>query len=166
MDATLVGGELRSVNPATLEVVGAVAVTPLEAVTEAVTEARLAQQQWARTSFQERRALLASVARLLLERMDEIAATVTAETAKPLVEAFLSDVMVAVDNTVWIAENARADPSLGAPALPAALPQAQAWPDRARAARRGRGDLAVELPLRDSLTPRRRWPWRRATRCS
>ena len=106
MDATLVGGELRSVNPATLEVVGAVAVTPLEAVTEAVTEARLAQQQWARTSFAERRALLAAVAQLLLERMDEIAATVTAETAKPLVEAFLSDVMVAVDNTVWIAENA------------------------------------------------------------
>ena len=106
MDATLVGGELRSVNPATLEVVGAVAVTPLEAVTEAVTEARLAQQQWARTSFAERRGLLAAVAQLLLERMDEIAATVTAETAKPLVEAFLSDVMVAVDNTVWIAENA------------------------------------------------------------
>ena len=56
MDATLVGGELRSVNPATLEVVGAVAVTPLEAVSEAVAEARLAQQQWARTSFAERRA--------------------------------------------------------------------------------------------------------------
>ena len=115
MDATLVGGELRSVNPATLEVVGAVAVTPLEAVTEAVTEARLAQQQWARTSFAERRALLAAVARLLLERMDEIAATVTAETAKPLVEAFLSDVMVAVDNTVWIAENA--EPTLCAERL-------------------------------------------------
>ena len=96
---------LESVNPATLEVVGAVAVTPLEAVSETVAEARLAQQQWARTSFAERRALLGAVARLLLERMDEIAATVTAETAKPLVEAFLSDVMVSVDNAVWIAEN-------------------------------------------------------------
>ena len=106
MDATAVGGELRSVNPATLEVVGAVPVTPPEAVPEAVAEARLAQRQWARTSFAERRRLLAAVARLLLDRMDEIAATVTAETAKPLVEAFLSDVMVAVDNAVWIAENA------------------------------------------------------------
>ena len=38
------GGELRSVNPATLEPVGSVALTPPEELAEVLAEARLAQE--------------------------------------------------------------------------------------------------------------------------
>jgi len=80
--ATVVENELPSVNPATLDVVGSVRVTAPEGVAQAVDEARAAQEIWARATFGERRVLLVDVARLVLERMDEIAATITAETGK------------------------------------------------------------------------------------
>jgi succinate-semialdehyde dehydrogenase/glutarate-semialdehyde dehydrogenase len=101
----LVAGELRSVNPATLEPVGSVPATEPEAVQEAVAEARLAHERWARTGLDERRRLLLAVTAFLLEHMDELAALVTAETGKPLVESYGSEVGVAVDNATWLAAN-------------------------------------------------------------
>src|SRR5439155_20292841 len=80
--------ELASLNPATLEVVGSVARTPVEAVPELVAEARLAQERWGRTPLSRRRELMRAVAQVLLARADEVAATIAAETGKPLVEAF------------------------------------------------------------------------------
>jgi acyl-CoA reductase-like NAD-dependent aldehyde dehydrogenase len=98
--------ELTSINPATLEVVGAVLRTPIEAVPELVTEARLAQERWARAPSQERRGLLESVVRVLLAHADAVAGTIAAETGKPLVEAFTTDVFVSLDNAHWIARRA------------------------------------------------------------
>jgi acyl-CoA reductase-like NAD-dependent aldehyde dehydrogenase len=101
----LAAAELRSVNPATLEPVGSVPTTEPEEVQEAVAEARLAQERWARTDFAERRRLLLAVKRFLLEHMDELAAVATAETGKPLVESYGSEVAVSVDNVTWLAAN-------------------------------------------------------------
>ncbi|MDQ2910659.1 MAG: aldehyde dehydrogenase family protein [Actinomycetota bacterium] len=98
--------ELRSVNPATLEPVGAVEVSPPEEVAEVVAEARLAAERWAQSSFGERRALLGRVAAELLDAADELASTVTAETGKPLVESYTAELFVALDNLVWAASNA------------------------------------------------------------
>jgi len=99
-------GDLRSVNPATLEELGSVAVSPPEEVAEAVVEARLAGERWARSSFAERRALLGAVAQETLARADLLAATVTAESGKPLVEAYTAELFVALENLVWAASNA------------------------------------------------------------
>jgi acyl-CoA reductase-like NAD-dependent aldehyde dehydrogenase len=98
--------ELRPVNPATLEPLASVPVSPPEEVFEVVTEARLAAERWAQSSFSERRALLAQVAEALLGRADELAATVTAETGKPLTESYTAELFVALDNLVWAASNA------------------------------------------------------------
>ncbi|MGZ4256807.1 MAG: aldehyde dehydrogenase family protein [Gaiellaceae bacterium] len=98
--------ELRSVNPATLEPVGTVPVSAPEEVAEAVSDARLAAGRWAESSFAERRALLGRVAAAVLDSADEIAATVTAETGKPLLEAYTAELFVALDNLVWAAANA------------------------------------------------------------
>jgi acyl-CoA reductase-like NAD-dependent aldehyde dehydrogenase len=96
---------LRPLNPATLEPVGSVAVTdPLE-VTEIVAEARLAQRAWARRPLGERRSLLRAVATVMLERVDEIAATIVAETGKPALEAVTTELFVALDCTSWLARN-------------------------------------------------------------
>ncbi len=99
-------GELEIRNPATLERVGSVPVTSPEVVQEAVAEARLAQAGWAGSAFAERRALLGRVAQVVLDNADEIAATVTAETAKPVVEALTTELIVSLDNVVWLARNA------------------------------------------------------------
>jgi acyl-CoA reductase-like NAD-dependent aldehyde dehydrogenase len=97
-------GQLRSVNPATLEPVGAVPVTG--DVERVVANAAAAQEFWARTSFDERRALLVRVARAVLARMDEITATVTAETGKPITEAYTTEVMLGIEPLVWAARHA------------------------------------------------------------
>ena len=102
----LVGGELRSRNPATLEDVGAVAATPPDRVETVVAGAAAAQERWARSGLEERRELLRSVARVLLARADEIARTVEAETAKPPTEALAHDLYPAVDHACWLAASA------------------------------------------------------------
>ncbi len=99
--------EVRSVNPATLEPVGSVPVSPPEEVAEAVAEARLAAERWAQSSFAERRALLGRVAEETLDEANEIAATVTAETGKPLLESYTAELFVGLDNMLWVASNAR-----------------------------------------------------------
>ena len=77
-------GELRVVNPATLEVVGSVPTVRPEAVQELVAEARLAQERFgAATLDRAARARSCVVADVVLERADEIADTIIAETAKP-----------------------------------------------------------------------------------
>jgi acyl-CoA reductase-like NAD-dependent aldehyde dehydrogenase len=99
-------GALEVRNPATLEAVGTVTVATPEAVQEAVNEARLAQEGWAASSFAERRALLGRVAEVLLDHLDEVAETITAETAKPLVESLTTDLIVSLESLVWTAANA------------------------------------------------------------
>ena len=104
MNALAVEGKLRPLNPATLEPVGEVAVT--QDVAPVVAAAAAAQSVWARSSSDERRALLRRVTRLLVARMDEIAATVTAETGKPIVESYTTELMLAVEPVAWLAKNA------------------------------------------------------------
>src|SRR5437763_2684308 len=101
--AVVASGELRVVNPATLELVATVATTDPAAVQELVTEARLAQEAWGESSLADRRAFLAGVADVLLARADEIADTVVAETGKPRVEAFTTELFPALDALVWLA---------------------------------------------------------------
>ena len=105
-------GELRVVNPATLELVGTVRATDPSAVQELVSEAKLAQEAWGDASLGDRRALLVAVAETVLERAEEIADTVIAETGKPRVEAFTTELFPALDALVWLAKQA---PKLLAP---------------------------------------------------
>jgi len=98
-----VEGELRPVNPATLEPVGVVAVT--DDVAPVVAAAASAQSEWAGSSFDDRRALLERVSRVLVARKAEIAATVTAETGKPIVESYTTELMLGVEQVAWLAKH-------------------------------------------------------------
>ena len=106
--SVLAAGELVSVDPATLAEVGRVPLTPVEAVPEVVAEARLAQERWARSSWDDRRALLRSVSRVLLGRLDELARIVTAEVGKPLPEAYLHEAFASLDSLAWLEAEAEA----------------------------------------------------------
>ena len=97
---------LRSVDPATLEPVGTVEVMPPEAVPELVAEARLVQRSWAGSTHAERRALLVRVAHRLLDSADRRAATISAETGKPLLEAYVAELFLALEQLRWTGANA------------------------------------------------------------
>jgi succinate-semialdehyde dehydrogenase/glutarate-semialdehyde dehydrogenase len=101
-----VRAELRSLDPATLELVGTVPLTAPEEMAGIVAAAAGAQAAWARSGPAERRALLRRLRVLLLERMDEIARTVTRETGKPLLESYSAEVLVAADTLRWLERNA------------------------------------------------------------
>ena len=104
--ATTAARVLTVVNPATLEPVGSVPATDPAAVQEAVAEARLAQERWAESPFEERAALLGRVASVVLDSFDEIARTITAEVGKPLAESAGSDLLPALEAVVWFGRNA------------------------------------------------------------
>ena len=121
---------LEPVNPATLLPVGAVPVTDITGVAEAVGEAQFAQRAWATRSLEERRGLLRSAAAVLLESVDDVAATIVAETGKPIVEAVTTEVLVALDNLAWLARN------LGRVLRPERVPLRQAYVLQKRASLR------------------------------
>src|ERR1039457_3251826 len=98
-------GELRVVSPATLELVGSVPTAGPKAVQELVAEARLAQERFGDARLAGRRALRVRVAELVLERADEIADVIVAETAKPRVEAFTTELFPGLDALTWLARN-------------------------------------------------------------
>ena len=100
--AVAVSGELRVVNPATLEVVGTLAATDPGAVQGVVDEAAHAAGRWGATSHAERRAVLARVGEAVLERADEIADVVVSETGKPRTEAFTTELVPALDAVTWL----------------------------------------------------------------
>src|SRR5207244_3470964 len=83
----------------------ALSVNPFD-VAGLVAEAAEAQEAWGESSFGERRSLVLRVAHTLLGRMDDITATVTAETGKPIVESFTTELLLAVEQLLWLASHA------------------------------------------------------------
>ena len=97
--------ELVSVDPATLETVGRVPVTPPEELAEVVAEARMAQESFARRPLEERSRLLERVAHALVDDAESLARTIVAESGKPLAEAYAHELVVAADACRWLAAN-------------------------------------------------------------
>jgi acyl-CoA reductase-like NAD-dependent aldehyde dehydrogenase len=96
---------LEPLNPATLLPVGRVPVADPATVAEAVAEARSAQRSWGDRPRSERSRLLRRVAAALLAGIDDVAASIVAETGKPAIEAVTAEILVALDNLVWLARN-------------------------------------------------------------
>src|SRR3954467_10989153 len=81
------GEEIEVVNPATEEVVGSVPSGGAEDVELAVATAKRAFPEWAATDVEHRASILAKAAALIEERAKELAAVLTSEQGKPILEA-------------------------------------------------------------------------------
>ena len=77
---------LRSINPATREVVGEVPVTPADEVQSVVDRARSAQPAWGAVGLEGRAAALEKTAEIFAERVQEHGELITREMGKPLQE--------------------------------------------------------------------------------
>ncbi|HET9658379.1 MAG TPA: gamma-aminobutyraldehyde dehydrogenase [Kineosporiaceae bacterium] len=95
------------VDPATGSTVQTLRLAGPSDVDEAVAAARAALPQWSAASPVERSTALHALARLLDERADDLAATETAQTGKPLRLSSGFDVPGTVDNTAFFAGAAR-----------------------------------------------------------
>ncbi len=102
--ATTAASELVSVNPATLEPVGAVRRTDPDELSRVVAAARAAQEQWRAAGPSGRASVLRAAARAVRAHADEIADSIVAETAKPRTEAIANELYTAVDHALWLAK--------------------------------------------------------------
>ncbi|HWR34808.1 MAG TPA: aldehyde dehydrogenase family protein [Clostridia bacterium] len=92
-------------NPATGEVLSEHACAAAANVQDAVARARAAQPAWSRLGIAGRVRVLRRFQQLLLEQRSEVAACVTAESGKPVVESLVSEVIVTLDAARFCTEN-------------------------------------------------------------
>ena len=90
-------GKLKSFNPRTGEVMREISTTPVGDVAEIVAQARKVQPEWAAIPPAGRGRYLREVAHNIYDRMDDVIETVSAEAGKSRHEAFLFEVMAAIN---------------------------------------------------------------------
>ena len=98
--------KIFSVNPATGEILREFDAATGTHIHAAVASARAAQAAWNVLGVHKRISVLREFQRLLHEKKSEVAALITREAGKPMVEALLTEVMVVLDATRFCVENA------------------------------------------------------------
>jgi acyl-CoA reductase-like NAD-dependent aldehyde dehydrogenase len=107
-DVQIAVRRVASVNPATGETLREFDCASAGEVSTAVQYARAAQPGWNKLAVQKRIDILRTFQRLLHKRKSDVARLITSEAGKPYVEALLTEVMVVLDATRFLIENAYA----------------------------------------------------------
>jgi len=96
---------MNIINPATEEVITTLKVDSIESLEEKYWQLKRAQKQWANVSLKERIAILVRFKDLLLKEQALLAATLTAETGKPLQQA-RNEINGAIKRISWLTDHA------------------------------------------------------------
>lgn len=99
--------EIPSFNPATSELLGAVFVTSDEEVRQAYALAEKAFASWKNLPLKDRITFIIKVGKIIFEERDDLAKRITAETGKPLMESYASDVMGSLDAVTYYCRHAK-----------------------------------------------------------
>jgi len=105
-DLQIAAPKIESVNPATGELLREFECMGEGEVQAAVERARAAQLAWADLGLRRRIAVLREFQAKLYAKKSEIAAAITREVGKPLVEALVTEVLVVLDATRFLIDNA------------------------------------------------------------
>ncbi len=96
-------------NPATGEVIGEAAVMDAVEVNAIVERARRAQVAWAETTFRERKAVLADLLELVLDRQEEISRLAMRDSGKTMVDAAMGEVFPVCEKIRYLIANGERD---------------------------------------------------------
>ncbi|MBV9474255.1 MAG: aldehyde dehydrogenase family protein, partial [Solirubrobacterales bacterium] len=107
MHAATATATLESFNPATGERLGAVEITPPEAVQSVVDAVARVQPVWAQLPLSERARYMERAGQALLDESDEIRDLIVGEQGKPRNEAFSMELLPTIDALHWIASDAQ-----------------------------------------------------------
>jgi acyl-CoA reductase-like NAD-dependent aldehyde dehydrogenase len=105
-DLQIAARKVVSLNPATGEVLRELDCAGADEVEAAVARARTAQAAWAELGLRRRIAILREFQAKLHQKKSEIAAAITREGGKPLVEALVTEVLVVLDAAGFLIDNA------------------------------------------------------------
>jgi acyl-CoA reductase-like NAD-dependent aldehyde dehydrogenase len=98
--------KISSVNPATGEILRELECVDAQQVSDTVSRARAHQTAWAVTPMRQRISILRAFRDLLHRKKSDIAAAITRESGKPMTEALTTEVLVVLDATRFLIENA------------------------------------------------------------
>ena len=99
--------KIASINPSTGEVLREMECASDADVRQAVARAHAAQKAWAVVNFGKRTEILRNFQQVLHERKTDVARLIAREAGKPYIEAMLTEVLVVLDATRFLIENAR-----------------------------------------------------------
>jgi acyl-CoA reductase-like NAD-dependent aldehyde dehydrogenase len=105
-DVQVAARRIAPVNPATGEVLRELECAGESEVQSAVARARAAQAAWAELGLRRRIAIVREFQGKLYAKKSEIAAAITREVGKPLVEALVTEVLVVLDAARFLIDNA------------------------------------------------------------
>lgn len=93
-DADPESAPIRCYAPATGRFLGHVAPTTRTEIDEAIDKAHVAQERWARTSFEQRRQVLRTLLRFILDNKEEICRIACLDSGKTMIDASLGEILV------------------------------------------------------------------------
>lgn len=96
---------IKSINPATKQVIGEVPSLGESEVQAACQQAWQAYQSWSVTSYKHRASKVLRLRQLLVEQADQIAELITNEVGKPLVESTMAELSGPLEACAWFAAN-------------------------------------------------------------
>jgi acyl-CoA reductase-like NAD-dependent aldehyde dehydrogenase len=105
-DVQIAARRIAPVNPATGEILRELECAGEGEVLAAVARASAAQAAWAELGLRRRIAVLREFQEKLYTKKSEIAAAITREVGKPLVEALVTEVLVVLDAARFLIDNA------------------------------------------------------------
>ncbi|KAL1916030.1 uncharacterized protein VTP21DRAFT_6034 [Calcarisporiella thermophila] len=92
-------------DPATGRHLGNVKAHTAEDVAEAVKKARAAQKAWEKTTFRERRRVLKTILKFVLDNQEDIQRVASRDTGKTMVDAAFGEVLTTCEKLRWTIEN-------------------------------------------------------------
>ncbi|CAI5460187.1 unnamed protein product [Closterium sp. Yama58-4] len=96
------GDRVQCYDPATLQYLGFSPALKASDVKEHVARARQAQQQWAHSSFEQRRQFLRVLMRYVVENQDLICRVSARESGKVLVDAGFGEILTTCEKIAWL----------------------------------------------------------------
>jgi len=98
-------GFVQCYDPCTMQKMGEIEAMTPEKVHELIAKARLAQQEWCKTSFSERRRVLQVVQEYILNHEEDICRVASRDSGKPKLDAMLGEVITTCEKIRCIQAN-------------------------------------------------------------
>lgn len=89
-------------DPSTMDFLGSAPIYSKKQVNDAVQRAKAAQKEWALSSFSQRRLVMKTFLRFIVENQDAIARVAVRESGKTLVDACFGEILVTCEKLKWL----------------------------------------------------------------
>lgn len=107
-DLSKLTGETKKVflwDPSTLDYFGEINAMSEDEVKNSVTKARIAQQEWKKSSFTTRRLLMQTMLKYITENQENCARVAVRESGKTLLDAVIGEVLVTCEKLAWLSNS-------------------------------------------------------------